>query len=181
MQSDQTLIDVLKSSIPFRVLPDDILRQIIDTAQRAQFASGDVIYEVGADADVIYVIVSGEVEHAFDPREAVATTLVKIVGPGAVFGWAALLKEQPSHEPRHRLAKTTCLQPTVALIITARALTGVLDPYPALRQQVMDGFKTMVSREYGFVGLVKVRDRFVEGRVGDTDSGTPVSYDSYGF
>jgi CRP-like cAMP-binding protein len=181
MQPDQKLIEILKSSIPFRILPVDVLSEIIGIARHASFAKDDVVYEVGANADDIYVIVSGEVEHAFDPREAVATNLVKVVERGAVFGWAALFKQQPSQEPRHRLAKTTCLKPTEALIISGEELTRVLDAHPTLRKQVMEGFKTMVSREYGFVGFVKVRGEFVEGRIGNTGSGTPTNYDSFGF
>lgn len=181
METDDDVIDLLKLTIPFQILPDYLLKEVAKIVRRASFEKGEVIYEVGASANDIYIIASGEVEHAFDPDTAVATNLVKVVGRGAVFGWAALFKEQPAREPRHRLAKTTCLQPTEALIVGGDDLFKLLETDASIRDKVMARFTTMVSREYGFVGFVKVRGELIPARISHTGNAAPSEYDTFGF
>ena len=146
------------------------------------YHAGETIYEVDAAADDIYVVMEGEVEHALDPGLAVATQLVKVVGPGNIFGWAALFKTTPGAAPRTRLAKTVSLGDTEVLAINAQALFDVLgQSEKGTREQVMTRFASMVTRMYGFAGFVKVQGKLVPARIAASDSAAPLEYDTFAF
>ena len=161
METFRETVNLLASTMPFRFVPDALLEEIARLALPVTFEKGQVIYEAGTQADEIFIIAAGQVEHAFDPDYSAESTLAKVVERSAVFGWAALFKEDPHKAARHRLAKATCLENTDVLVIKANDLLGLLNSQPAVKNQVMDRCATMVSREYGFVGFIRLQDRLV--------------------
>ncbi|MGN2393472.1 cyclic nucleotide-binding domain-containing protein, partial [Pelomicrobium sp. G1] len=65
------------------------------------------------------------------------------LGPGEVFGWAALLKSQP-----YRLATSTAVEDTECLAINGDALLRILESDPETGDVVMSRFATMITRDF---------------------------------
>ena len=64
-------------------------------ARRARYAAGERVYSAGADADDIFIVVSGRIEHVFTP-EVGARDPLKRMTRGGVFGWAGLCSARRS-------------------------------------------------------------------------------------
>ncbi len=184
MTTAEQAVNLLGTSPPFESLSHDVLQRIAALGRSVRYRAGETIYEINTPADDIYVVIEGEVEHALDPGLAVATQLVKVVGPGSIFGWAAVFRESPSPSPapRTRLAKTVSLRDAEILAIDAKALLGVLAECPSgTLEQVMSRFATMVTRMYGFAGFVKIGGKLVPARIAASDSATPLEFDTFAF
>ncbi len=135
-------VGLLKSAMPFQVVSNEMLEAIARAARRVSYKAGEVIYNRGDRADDLFVVVRGRVEHVLGPG-AGATNLLRILGPGEVFGWAALLKSQP-----YRLAKSTAVEDTECLAINGDALLRILESDPETGDVVMSRFATMITRDF---------------------------------
>jgi len=62
MEIDQT-VALLKRSMPFQTVPNDVLEAIARLARYESYARGDVIYHQGDFADDVYIVSSGSVQH----------------------------------------------------------------------------------------------------------------------
>src|SRR5438046_1147550 len=89
-QDTDELIRVLKQTMPFQVVSDALLGDIAALARRVTYRAGELIYRVRDDADDLYVVVSGEVQHTL-ASEAHAQEPERVLRTGEVFGWAAVL------------------------------------------------------------------------------------------
>ncbi|MEP6657120.1 MAG: cyclic nucleotide-binding domain-containing protein [Betaproteobacteria bacterium] len=181
MGENEQIIEVLKSSTPFNTLPEPLLATIAAFGRRVHYRAGETIYESGSAAEDIFLILRGEVNHSFDPEVAVARELTKTVGPGAVFGWAALLKEPVNPEPRQRLAKTLSLSDSDILIIDAQQLIAALASIPGAKENFMNRIASIVRHLYGFAGFVKVGDKFLPAYIPTSDTSVPHQYDTFAF
>lgn len=181
MSENEHITRVLQTSTPFESLPASMLASIAAIGRPAHYGAGQTIYEVGSPAEAIYLILRGQVEHSFDPGVAAASQLVKIVGPGAVFGWAALLKTPAGAAPPHRLARTVSVGDSDVLVLDALELVALLDTLSGAKQDVMGRFASMVRHLYGFAGFVKVGDKLVPAAISSSESGSPRGYDTFGF
>lgn len=141
-QSRERAIELLKRTAPFEPLPDELLRRVAEIATLERVSKGDVIYRVGEPAKDLYVVASGQVEHALGPGIE-ATVLVKVVGKGDVIGWAALLKDRS-----RRLAKTTALEDSELLRIDGSRLMDVLGTSPELAQDVLGRCAKMIIDDF---------------------------------
>ena len=128
--------------MPFQVVSDAMLESFADAAKRVYFKAGELIYERGARADEVFVVMSGRVQHLLGPG-AGATNLMRDLQPGEVFGWAALLKGQP-----YRLARATALEDTECLVIDGNELLRILESDPETGNVVMSRFATMITRDF---------------------------------
>ncbi|MGH8729263.1 MAG: ABC transporter permease subunit [Burkholderiales bacterium] len=128
--------------MPFQVVSQSMLEKIAGLARRLSYAQGDVIYHFGEKADDIYIVVSGRVQHSLGTG-AGAVTVEKTMGPGDVFGWAALLKAKPN-----RLAKTVCLEKTDVIKINGADLLKLFDKDPTTGDVVMSRFATMITKDF---------------------------------
>lgn len=143
---------VLREAIPFESVSGATLGRIAALARPARYAAGGRIYNQGDEADDIYVIVSGRVEHVFGP-EISAEQAIKHMGRGGVFGWAGLLLGQT-----RRFASATALEPTEILRIGTEDLVKTLEIEPLEGSAVMERFATMIQREFTVPALLaKVR------------------------
>jgi ABC-type nitrate/sulfonate/bicarbonate transport system permease component len=97
---------------------------------------------VGERADDIFIVVSGKVEHALGLGSG-ARTLNQVMSSGAVFGWAALLKDVPA-----RLATTSCLEAAEVLKIKGQDLMRLFESEPAAGDVVMSRFATMITKDF---------------------------------
>lgn len=141
-QSREQTIELLKSTAPFKPLSNELLGRIADCAIVERIAKGEVIYRVGEPANDIYVVSSGQVEHALGPGVE-ATVLVKVVGRGDVIGWAALLKDRS-----RRLAKTTALEDSELLKIDGTRFMDILGAQPDVAQDVLARCAKMIIEDF---------------------------------
>lgn len=143
---NEELVTLLKKSMPFQVVSDRLLDRIVGISRRVSYDPGEVIYHGGGRSADIFIVVSGRIEHTL--RENVATrTPIRTMQRGDVFGWAALLKDQPG-----RLARTTSLTDSEVLRIDAQQLVEVLDTEPATASTVMSRFATLITKDFSVPG-----------------------------
>jgi ABC-type nitrate/sulfonate/bicarbonate transport system permease component/CRP-like cAMP-binding protein len=135
-------VDVLRATTPFSDAPEALLRKVAAIARRARYAAGERVYSASSEADDIYVIVSGRVEHVFTP-EVGARDSLKRMTRGGVFGWAGLLLGQTQ-----RLATVTATEPTEVLRIGTEELVKLLEADPTAGNAVMERFASMIAREF---------------------------------
>ena len=99
----------LRRAMPFQMVSNEMLGDIAKLAKWRSHARGDMLYERGDEADDVYIVSSGSVQHLLK-AQADGAEIEKIMRDGDVFGWAAVLEGQ-----RRRLAKTVCLAPRTTL------------------------------------------------------------------
>jgi len=136
------VLGVLRESTPFHGAPDGLLRKIAAIARRAQYAAGARIYNAGEEADDVYVVASGRIEHIFT-SEVGAREPLKRMTRGGVFGWAGLLLGHTQ-----RLATVTALEAAELIRIDTEALVKILEAEPAPANAVMERFASMIVREF---------------------------------
>jgi NitT/TauT family transport system permease protein len=138
----ESIVEILRQTMPLQVAGSDLLRKIAALGRRVSYDQGAVLYDVGDDADDLYIIVSGKVEHTLEPgvHARLSTQTLK---QSDVFGWAALLEKTP-----RRLAKAVCESATEVVRISGDELLRVLATDPDIGDVVMSRFATMITREY---------------------------------
>ena len=142
------MIEILKRTMPFQMISDDMLSKIAVLGRRVSYARGALVYDVGDKADDIYIIVSGTIEHALEPG-AQARRPLRTLGTGDVFGWAALLEKFP-----HRLAKAVCTQGAEIVRINGDELLRLLESDPDAGDVVMSRFASMITHDYTVPDLI---------------------------
>jgi len=141
-RADDSRVALLKRTMPFQVVSNGLLTDIAALAQRRTLEPGERLYMVGDRAEDVYLVVSGRIEHALGLGSG-ARTLNQVMQSGAVFGSAALLKDQP-----RRLATATALEKSEVLRIRAEDLTHALERDPATGDVVMSRFATMITHDF---------------------------------
>src|SRR5512142_1451488 len=141
-RAEDSRITLLKRTMPFQVVSNGLLGDIAALAQRRSLEPGERLYMVGDPAEDIYVVVSGRIEHALGLGSG-ARTLNQVMATGDVFGWAALLKDQP-----RRLATATALEKAEVLRIRGEDLTHALERDPTTGDVVMSRFATMITHDF---------------------------------
>lgn len=138
---------LLKRAMPFQMVGPDVLTSIAGLAKWESHAKGDVIYQRGDEADDIYLVSSGSMQHTMNGING-ADELVRTMHSGDVFGWAAVMENQA------RLAKTVCIERSELLRINGAALIDLFKSTPAIGDVVMSRFATMITKEFGVSSLV---------------------------
>ena len=151
------LVALLKRTMPFQMVSEDMLRAIAKLAKWKSYARGELIYHAGDAADDIYVVSSGSVQHTLGIGTH-ATHLDKTMRSGDVFGWAAVLEGQ-----RSRMAKTVSLERTELIRINGEDLINLFKASPATGDVVMSRFATMINKEFTVPDEVASRVRHVFG------------------
>ena len=141
-------LDIYRRTMPFQILSEDMLRRVAQLGRHVSYGRDEAIYNVGGAADDIYIVIAGQVEHAL-AAGAQARRPVKMLGPGDVFGWAALLEKYP-----HRLAQAMCRENATIIRINGDQLLRVLEADPDAGDVVMSRFATMITRDYTVPDLV---------------------------
>jgi ABC-type nitrate/sulfonate/bicarbonate transport system permease component/CRP-like cAMP-binding protein len=141
-------VAALRESTPFGDVSPGLLARIAAIARAARYPAGARIYSAGDDADDIFVVVSGRVDHVFTP-EVGARDPLKRMTRGGVFGWAGLLLGQTK-----RLATVTATEPTEVLRVDTEALVALLESEPLDGGRVMERFVGMIQREFTVPALL---------------------------
>ena len=109
-------------------------------AKREEYAEGSALYRPGDPAEDFFVLDSGRVEFQIgrDERTSPAGFMLK---KGEVFGWAALLENQP-----HRIASARVLEKSALLRINGKQALKVLETDPASGYMVMRRLSALIAR-----------------------------------
>lgn len=124
----------------FSGIAENTLSEINALAKREEFPQGGTLYNVGDPADDFFVLDSGRIEFLIgrDDRTSPAGFMLR---KGEVFGWAALLDSQPV-----RIARATCLEPSVLLRINGKQALKALEADPASGYIVMRRLSSLIAR-----------------------------------
>jgi len=124
----------------FTGIAESTLAALTAMAKREQYAEGSTLYKPGDPAEDFFVLDSGRVEFQIgrDDRTSPAGFMLK---KGEVFGWAALLENQP-----HRIASARVLEKSVLLRINGRQALRLLESDPASGYIVMRRLSALIAR-----------------------------------
>ena len=70
---DPALVALLKRTMPFGTVSDEVMGRVAALARREVLGPGRMIYHAGDEADDIFIMVSGRVEHTFGPEAGART------------------------------------------------------------------------------------------------------------
>jgi CRP-like cAMP-binding protein len=135
-------IRILKNSDMFQDLPDPILRTITGLVRTVNFEEGDNIYQLGDDARDIYLLESGRIRLSIGVGNRPEGS-GSVILPGSVFGWAALLEDQP-----RRVATAVCLDDSTLGVIDGSALLKLFAEEKTAGYFVMRRLATMIARDF---------------------------------
>lgn len=74
----------------FSGFSDEQRRRASAAARLVRFSAGEVIYRVGEPSHAFYVLMEGSIHFSFAVGGRLAPA--QVIGPGEVFGWAALVE-----------------------------------------------------------------------------------------
>jgi CRP-like cAMP-binding protein len=181
MNDSAAIESIIQASVPFAALPAPLVTRIAHIGHTVDYKGGDTIYDAGAPADALFLLLHGQVEHVFTPGLVGASDPLRLVGPGGLFGWSALLTNQPGKDLGRRLAKTVSRDDSQVLVIPARPLMDILASAPDAELAVVRSLLDMVRNVYGFAGFVKVHDHFVPAHLPSSATDAPKDYDTFAF
>lgn len=129
----------------FGGLPSETHRAIAALADTRAYHEGDTIYAFGDDALDLFLVEQGRVRFSMgvgnrpDGGGSIMTT-------GSLFGWAAVLDEQP-----RRVATATCLEDCSLIVIPATPLLELFEKDTRAGYVVLRRLATMVARDFASV------------------------------
>ena len=116
----QAIKDLLRKAPLFAGVSESALEKIARATREEKIDEGDRVYELGDDAEAIYLVGAGRVRFSMGVGNRAGTG--SVMGPGQVFGWAALIDERP-----RRLATAACLEPCTVYVVPAKTLLDIFD------------------------------------------------------
>jgi len=138
LADDLLVTRFLKQASPFSTLDGERLRRLADRLERLDLSTGDTIIRRGEAGEECYVLRSGRVEVLAGGVQGGEHNLATL-GPGSLFGEAALLTGEP------RNATVRALEPCTLLVLRRTDLLEVLGEDRRTRERMLE--------------LVRMRDR----------------------
>jgi CRP-like cAMP-binding protein len=138
LADDLLATKLLKQASPFSTLEGERLRRLAARLERIDVSAGDTIIRQGEAGEECYVLRSGRVEVLARGTQGEELKLATL-GPGSLFGEAALLTDEP------RNATVRALEPCTLLALRRTDLLEVLDMDRQARERMLE--------------LVRMRDR----------------------
>ena len=134
--------EALRNTDLFRDLPDQTLETIAGFATSTTFEEGEHVYQLGDDADDLYFLDTGRIRFSLGVgnRPEASGSLIL---PGNVFGWAALLQEQP-----RRVATASCLEDSTLYVIPGEKILDLFDDEKAAGYLVMRRLATIIAGDF---------------------------------
>ena len=117
-----------------RLLGPASLRMLAIGSEQRDFASGDVLFNAGEDADAGYIVQRG----AFRIEDGGGVEI--IVGPGALIGELALVVAM------QRPSTATALEPCSVIRVARSLFQRVLESDPAAARRLRDEFANRTSQ-----------------------------------
>jgi toluene monooxygenase system ferredoxin subunit len=124
----------------FAGITEQTLKVMTELAKKEEFDAGRALYGVGDPVDDFFILESGRVEFLIGRDERVSPAGF-MLRKGEVFGWAALLDNQP-----RRIARATCLERSQVLRINGKEALRVLAGDPASGYVVMRHLSSLIAR-----------------------------------
>ena len=124
----------------FAGISEKSLAALLALATKTEAAAGSALYDFGDPADDFFVLESGRVEFLIGRDERVSPAGF-MLRKGEIFGWAALLENQPQ-----RIARATCLEPSQLLKINGKQALQVFENDPASGYLVMRRLSSLIAR-----------------------------------
>jgi len=116
------------------------LEALAGLARREEFAAGAVLYKPGDRAEDFFVLESGRIEFQIG-RDEHANPAGFMLKRGEVFGWAALLDNQPL-----RIASARALEDSVLLRVNGKQALQLLEADPSSGFVVMRRLSSLIAR-----------------------------------
>lgn len=135
-------VDLLKKADLFGDLSDEVLDAIAKTASSESYEDGQNVYQLGDDAKALFLVDSGRIRFSLGVGNRPETS-GSVLGPGSLFGWAALLDEQP-----RRVATASCLEDTTLYVFQSDKLLELFAADNAAGYSVMRRLATMISHDF---------------------------------
>jgi toluene monooxygenase system ferredoxin subunit len=136
----------LKVSAMFKGVSDVAIARLDALTRREEHESSSTLYSVGDPADDLYILESGRVEFLVG-RGGRTSPSGFMLRKGEVFGWAALLEDQP-----RRIAKAACVEKSVVLRLNGAEVLKVLADEPTSGYLVMRQLSTLITKYLGLQG-----------------------------
>lgn len=130
----------LQASEIFAGIGDQTLAALNSLARVEVHESGSSLYGVGDAADDFFILDSGRVEFLIG-REGHATAAGFMLRKGEVFGWNALLENQPS-----RIARASCIEKSTVLRLSGKESLRILEADAGSGYQVMRRLANLVAK-----------------------------------
>lgn len=137
----QAIKDLLRKTPLFAGVSEPALADIARASREVAFDEGDRVYELGDDADAIYIVARGRVRFSIGVGNRAGTN--SVMGPGQVFGWAALIDENP-----RRVATSDCLEPCAIVVVPAKTLLAIFEKDRASGYLVMRRLAGLIARDF---------------------------------
>lgn len=116
---------LLKKSPVFSQVATDDLRHVAQALEEQRYFAGDRVFEINAQGDHLYLLVSGEIGISLDPDTSSRNFIARL-GPGDCFGEMNLLDDLPRSATAHVLEDSTILA------LDKSRLRGLILSYPEL-------------------------------------------------
>jgi len=137
-----THVETLKNSDMFQDLSDPVLAAISGLVDTLNVEEGDNVYQLGDDANDLYLLESGRIRLSLGVGNRPEGS-GSVILPGRVFGWAALLGDQP-----RRVATASCLEDSTLGVIQGEALLDFFEDDKTAGYFVMRRLATMIARDF---------------------------------
>lgn len=124
-------VKFLKQASPFVKLDPGLLRRLVDRLERIAVDAGDVVVRQGERGDACYLLCTGQVQ-VLAREDGAAERELTTLGPGALFGEAALLTDAP------RNATVRAAVPSELLVLRRADLLEAIGAAPRVAVQVME-------------------------------------------
>jgi len=122
--------ELLRQLELFEDLDDETIDRIIQASEECELVRGDVIFAEGADAEALYIVVSGRIaisNKSFDGRES----MVALMERGDLFGEMSLF------DGLGRSAEARALEQSDIIVIPYLPLQALWEDHPALLWRVI--------------------------------------------
>tara|TARA_R110002049_G_scaffold240437_4_gene414221 strand:+ start:425 stop:1156 length:732 start_codon:yes stop_codon:yes gene_type:complete len=130
----------LKMAELFANISSSVFDQLDRLACRSEYEAGHSLYNFGDLTDDIYIFESGRIEFLVG-RDTRTKTAGFMDRKGEIFGWSALLEQQP-----HRIATATCLEKSVLLRLNGKEVLNILASEPESGFRVMSKLAALITQ-----------------------------------
>jgi len=130
----------LKLASIFEGISDEAQSALSVLAREETFAAGATVYDVGDPVEDLYILENGRVEFVLG-REDRTSPGGFMIRKGELFGWAALVAEQP-----RRIARATCKEDSTLMVLNGREVRAILGERPVDGYKVMNNLVHLITR-----------------------------------
>jgi CRP-like cAMP-binding protein len=142
MNEKNAILEVLKRANLFSEISDSTLEAIAGITMRRNYEEGDSVYSLGDDSRDIFVVVSGRVRFSLGAGNRAGAS-GSIMTEGQMFGWAALIDDQP-----RRVATALCLENSSLLVVDGGKLLEIFQHDSGAGYLFMRGLASMIANNF---------------------------------